>query len=219
MAEERKSNKKDEMLLWGAGIGGVVLLYVVLSQRQGSTAPPTKQMSSHPTTMPNPQQASVDEAFAQARAQAIAMFDSTVLGEQTARDQLIATNNETQAQKLIAFNQDSTNYKIAGLQTSAAESIASTQASSAEQIAQQQSQAYQSSQPQWYDYLLSGLGSIGAALGFNNPYLNPVGYGTGYVDTGTGLPMTGPNATDIIPPITIPQLPSIWPGGGPTING
>jgi hypothetical protein len=142
-------HKKHEMFLYGGVIGGVVILYFVLEPHANAynnkgkvvrttSSPPQRQMSSHPSTMPNPAQASVDEAFIQARAAAIGMYDQTVLGEKTSQDQLIAANNETLAQKQIAFNQDSTAYKIAGVQSTTAIDVAGTQASAAENIASQQ---------------------------------------------------------------------------------
>ena len=191
-----KEEKQD--LLWGSiasVIGGTILYYTIqkpdamkMQGNQNRRQPPQHNPSSHPTMMPNPGQAGLDEAFIQARTQALAMFDQTVLGEKTAQDQLIATNNETQAQKLIAFNQDSTAYKIAGVQSTTARDIAGTQASAAENIASQQAsmmgQLEHSSQQQsfWGGIMSFFSNAISGLLG---------GFGFSNIFGGGGLPAQG----------------------------
>lgn len=217
--------RKKEMIYGGVAVGGAVVLYSFYSSRQGTvntgkrTAVATRSSpqiatSSHPTTEPNPQQASLDEAFLAAREQAIQAYDATVLGEKSVNDQLIATNNETAAQKLIAFNQDAAALKLGGMQTDAAEQIAQEQTSAQEQIASTVSQAQvqqtQAQQPQWWQSLLGGLGSIGGLFGFNSPYLNPVGYGTGYVDSASEpTQQTEPDIFNVDPNQVFEQLNTI----------
>lgn len=191
MTEQRK----HEMYLWGGVIGGVVVLYVVFIPHQtasintnnrrttSSRNPPQKQTSSHPSTMPNPAQASVDVAFMQARDAAISAFDQTVLGEKTAQDQLIAANNEIAAQKVIAFNQDSTAVKMATIEGTTARDVAGTQASAAENIASQQASAlgqaeHAQQQQSFWGGIMGFFSQAFSFLGFNNPYLNPVSYGS-----------------------------------------
>lgn len=213
-------HRKEEMIIWGSVIGGVVILYVVFLPRHTTSPPsqrgvPNKVPSSHPTTMPNPQQGTVDQALIQARAEAIAMFDQTVLGEKTSQDQLTAANNEIQAQKVIAFNQDATQLKELGMTIPAAELIAHEQVGLQENLMSQYTSAigqqeHAQQQQSLWGSILGGLGSIFSFLGFNNPFLNPVGSGTGYVDTGTGLPydqygaMGIPPSSYDIPPVILP---------------
>lgn len=177
--------KHDLLLGGGITVGGVVVIFVILpklhstptaSSTHGTS--PQQQQSNKTQMMANPQQGAVDAAFLQARSQALSMYDQTVLGEKTAQDQLIATNNETAAQKAIAFNQDATAYKTAGLmgpieeqiaQTEAnAQEVAARQAASAQvQTAQAGVQAVQAQQPSWWQSLLGALPGIGSIFGFN----------------------------------------------------
>lgn len=209
--------RKHEVYLWGGVIGGAVILFVVFhpvgqqaTVSKGPKGSPSRQpMSSHPSTMPNPAQASLDEAFLQARTTALGLYDQTALGELTANDQLSATNNETRAAQAIAFNQDSTQYKITGLQTSAQEQIAQEEVAAQEQAQQTQLQEVQSQQPQWWQYLLGGLGSIGSMFGFNlSPYLNPVSYGSATVPAGGDSSLINPSV-DPIQTIDNTPLPTI----------
>lgn len=225
-----KKEEKHEVLIWGSVIGGVVVIWMLYPRQTHTTTTrargiPQKQLSSHPSTMPNPAQATVDEAFAQARSNAIGMFDQTVLGEQSANDQLIATNNETQAQKVIAFNTNATQLKEAGLASTTMRDVAGTQASAEENIASQEASAIgqqehaQQQQSLWGGILgiFQNIGSFfGFSQGVGGPFA-PTGSGTGYVDSNTGDPISPyeyynpseqytPQSWDYIPPIQVPQI-------------
>lgn len=190
MTEQRK----HEMYLWGGVIGGVVILYVVFVPHQVASvntgnrkSVPNRTPPQKPTMVPNPQQGSLDAAFIQARETAIEAFDATVLGEKTAQDQLIAMNNETQAQKVIAFNQDSTAVKMATIEGTTARDVAGTQASAAENIASQQASAlgqaeHSQQQQSFWGGIMGFFQQAFSFLGFNNPYFNPVSYGSATVD-------------------------------------
>lgn len=193
-----KPETKKEVILWGTiGVGAIVIY--VATAKNPTTAPtptstrgriPQKIPGSGPTTMPNPQQAPLDEAFLAARDQAIQAYDQTVLGERTAQDQLIATNNETRAQQLIAFRQDSTALKMSTIEGTTARDIAGTQASAAENIASQQASAmgqaeHAQQQQSLWGGILNFFGQAFSFLGFNNPYFNPVSYGSATVDAST----------------------------------
>lgn len=196
--------EKDD-LLWGtiaSVIGGTILWYTIqkpTANIHGSATVssrgnvPRHITSPQPNNKvryePNPGQAGLDEAFIQARDQALQAFDQTVLGEKAIQDQLIATNNETAAQKVIAFNQDSTAYKIAGVESTTAQDVAGTQASAAENIASQQASAlgqleHSSQQQSFWGSITSFFSNALGGLfgGFSNLFGGggaPQGYQTG----------------------------------------
>ncbi len=198
-----EEKRKHEFILWGTVIGGGVVLFIILEPhtsgkpvRTTSSPPRGQPYSSHPQTMPNPQQASVDEAFLQARSQALAMFDQTVLGEKSVAAQQQVMNNETIAQKQIAFNQDSTAYKISSQQTTAQETIANAQIALERALGTQQlniqQQAIQTQQTQqgnsWWQNILGGIANFLPMIfgGFNF-----MGMGGMPLQGSTGQPTSG----------------------------
>lgn len=221
--------EKHEALLWiGVAGGGAVLFYVLLPKSQPVTPPTRRGVPSHvtssaPDNSPNPQQGTIDEAFIAARDQALQAYDQTILGEKSAADQLTAINNETQAQKLIAFHQDTAALKMAGIEGTTARDIAGTQASAEENIASQEASAmgqaeHAQQQQSLWGSILGIFGQAFSFLGFNNPYANPVSYGSGnvYYDSSTGQQInpdiytqtpTDPYSWDYIPSgFTFPQI-------------
>lgn len=188
--DEKK--KHEALVIGGVAVGGVVLLLFFRSS--GGKQPKHAGASTHSQNtasntsktrmVPNPANASIEQQIIAARETALEAFDQSVLGEKGLAEQQDVTNNETAAQKAIAFNQDSTAFKTAGLEATAEETLASDQQQAEEQAisAQQQVQTTQSNNGFWSN-LLGGLFSgVGAFLGFSP------GSGTGNVSFD---PLTG----------------------------
>lgn len=171
--------------------GGVVLVFFLRGTSATAPAGASSAGRMGENFTPNPQNANIEEAILGARESALNTYDQSAVAEKSALEQYLLGLNQDVTARAIAFNTNQTQLRETGLTTATEQSIAETQAQAQEQAAAQQAAAQQSAQTgNWFSNIFSTLlGGAMGGLGFNwagpagqNPYLEPVSFGTGTVD-------------------------------------
>ena len=232
MAKDERERKRHWITLAVLGGGGLIV-FVWLDRSAASSAaarPSSSQLANQkPQFQPNPANPQLEAAILAARSNAINTYDQSAIAEHSLTTQQQISDAQIKSNQAIAFNTNATQEAMNAATVAAEQAIAHMQVGLQENLASQQASAmgqYEHAQQQgglWN----SIIGAIGSIFPFFSGMMMPPGSGTGYVDSATGLPLTesqfysDPYAVNpygaMETPQMLPQPPSIWPGGGPTI--